>query len=535
MWATTGEQLAKNFAQILPSDDEEKKRQALRDAQFAPKPEVTPKPPADASAAKARLAALQKALQDELALYKANNSAKEQANQISYSEGLESVGTYFATRRKLAKDESDEEIAVLMAEKIAIEKNTPKATTNAEAIANRQKLADLDNKIAIARVTGTKAQAELDEQEFQAVQAHQKTVLGYQAQILAAQGLTYQAAIAKIQSEEAEVKRALVQAGLTPEAVAAMVAQIQQLKLATAAYDEDKKQGEDAFRSLGNAQNDINLQVTAGLETQYGAEKRIAQLELARIPQLQAIAVAMRAAAVTPEQIQAAEDYAQKIKGIQVAATAAASDMTKFGTEARTAIQGDLNTFLSTTIESANSVGDAFKKLGTSVVESIQKIITQLIVQIAMTRILKAMQGAGGGGTAGPGAGGGFSEMFAAGGYVSGRGSSTSDSIPARLSDGEFVVRAAAVRAIGVHTLAAINRGMSNPAISSTRSVPHFAEGGLVQTGIGSQGPMDLHLGISMDEGLTIKHLSSKKAGKVVLQHLSNNPRAANKAIQRGR
>jgi hypothetical protein len=45
------------------------------------------------------------------------------------------------------------------------------------------------------------------------------------------------------------------------------------------------------------------------------------------------------------------------------------------------------------------------------------------------------------------------------GGYVSGPGTSTSDSISARLSDGEYVVRAAAVDRIGIKALDAINSG----------------------------------------------------------------------------
>ena len=60
---------------------------------------------------------------------------------------------------------------------------------------------------------------------------------------------------------------------------------------------------------------------------------------------------------------------------------------------------------------------------------------------------------------------------FATGGYISGAGTSTSDSIPARLSDGEFVVRAAAVRSVGVPALNHINqRG----------TLPGYATGGLV-------------------------------------------------------
>jgi hypothetical protein len=60
---------------------------------------------------------------------------------------------------------------------------------------------------------------------------------------------------------------------------------------------------------------------------------------------------------------------------------------------------------------------------------------------------------------------------FASGGYVSGPGTSTSDSIPARLSNGEFVVRAAATRK-HLPLLQAINSG---------RALAAFAEGGLVQ------------------------------------------------------
>jgi soluble lytic murein transglycosylase len=47
---------------------------------------------------------------------------------------------------------------------------------------------------------------------------------------------------------------------------------------------------------------------------------------------------------------------------------------------------------------------------------------------------------------------------FSTGGYVRGPGTATSDSIPARLSDGEFVVNARATQAFGVHNLERINQ-----------------------------------------------------------------------------
>ena len=58
-------------------------------------------------------------------------------------------------------------------------------------------------------------------------------------------------------------------------------------------------------------------------------------------------------------------------------------------------------------------------------------------------------------------------QKFASGGIIYGPGTSTSDSIPAMLSNGEYVVRAAAVRKIGLPTLNAINAGRG------------FADGGI--------------------------------------------------------
>lgn len=61
---------------------------------------------------------------------------------------------------------------------------------------------------------------------------------------------------------------------------------------------------------------------------------------------------------------------------------------------------------------------------------------------------------------------------FATGGHIKGPGTGTSDSILARLSNGEYVVRAAAVRKYGLQTLHAMNN----------MRLPKFASGGLVDS-----------------------------------------------------
>lgn len=67
---------------------------------------------------------------------------------------------------------------------------------------------------------------------------------------------------------------------------------------------------------------------------------------------------------------------------------------------------------------------------------------------------------------------------FASGGYVAGPGTGTSDSIPAWLSNGEFVVRSAAVKRFGVDFFRQLNGLSLNPSAFGGRF--GFAAGGLV-------------------------------------------------------
>jgi len=64
-------------------------------------------------------------------------------------------------------------------------------------------------------------------------------------------------------------------------------------------------------------------------------------------------------------------------------------------------------------------------------------------------------------------------QKFATGGYISGPGTGTSDSIPAYLSNGEYVINAAAVRKLGKRHLDMLNNGIP---------IPRFADGGMVGT-----------------------------------------------------
>jgi len=82
--------------------------------------------------------------------------------------------------------------------------------------------------------------------------------------------------------------------------------------------------------------------------------------------------------------------------------------------------------------------------------------------------------------------------VYASGGHVTGPGTGTSDSIPARLSNGEYVIKASRVRALGVSYLDSLNGGRS------TRP-NHFADGGPVSgsgitSGIVELGPNTMNV-----------------------------------------
>ena len=82
--------------------------------------------------------------------------------------------------------------------------------------------------------------------------------------------------------------------------------------------------------------------------------------------------------------------------------------------------------------------------------------------------------------------------LAATGGYITGPGTGTSDSIPARLSNGEFVMTAAATRAIGVDNLYSLMRQAQTGRTAPRGRGKGFATGGYV----GSGGPTGTSSGI---------------------------------------
>lgn len=115
-------------------------------------------------------------------------------------------------------------------------------------------------------------------------------------------------------------------------------------------------------------------------------------------------------------------------------------------------------------ITGAQSFGDAMKNI-------LQQLIAQLIQAAIYATIVAACTGGGGGFAARWK--GAFGKGLATGGSVDGPGTGTSDSVPAMLSNGEYVLNAQAVDRLGVPFLNGLNTGR----------LRGFASGGLVGSG----------------------------------------------------
>ena len=185
----------------------------------------------------------------------------------------------------------------------------------------------------------------------------------------------------------------------------------------------------------------------------------------------------------TPEAIEAAKNYAIAINGL----TTAWNDL--LATLATSGIFRDIVHFV-------NDLSQGIKDSEAQ----IQSLIDWIDNLIATTEELLRTLGLIGANTSirnTDAGGGGDIGGFASGGYIRGRGTGTSDSILARLSNGEFVVRARAVDHWGPRFLHALNN-LQNPfghyaTGGLVRTTPRFASGGMVTARTGDGMTVNLH------------------------------------------
>lgn len=135
--------------------------------------------------------------------------------------------------------------------------------------------------------------------------------------------------------------------------------------------------------------------------------------------------------------------------------------------------------------------GNAFSAFGNALLKSIEQMIAAIAKAAILAELISVIFPSVGGFNALFGkflhfSQGGPVRRFAEGGPIKGPGSKTSDSILARLSAGEYVVKADVVNKWGVDFFNKINSGKGFPNINGM--LPKFAAGGLVSSNLANLG-----------------------------------------------
>jgi hypothetical protein len=404
--------------------------------------------------ARAQAALLVKNLQLQLDLWRAFEKQREEDEKNSLEEGLLTNEEYYRRRQADLKAETEREIAILVAQREAADNeiaraNEERASNEAKAEEFRQKAksvggpkttegkkftaiagdfqsrasedearaneligqrAEFQNKIDVKKVeAGTKSTALQIEENKQADEGHRKW-LEFEAQLAALQGKRIEQSKAQIEAEAEEKKKALEAnpEGRTPGQITAEVEQWKQLTLAAAAFakiEDQVEQKEKTFQidrnSFDIARASIEAEQRAGLISKSTAEKKINELIDARLPLLRqeaaaelAIAqAALRQAQATgnqndiakaQQQVAAAQNLGEEIDKLSIKTH-------KLATDIQGAITKEFDTFFSSLITGTKSAGQAFAQLGIGIVQSIEQIIAQMLVAIAIEKIFSAL------------------------------------------------------------------------------------------------------------------------------------------------
>ena len=255
-----------------------------------------------------------------------------------------------------------------------------------------------------------------------------------------------------------------------------LIKKILPLEQAKAQVDGVQVEINRLYQNQSTQEQRIQAQVQVGLISHLEGQQQLKALYAETVAELEKqIPVLEKLAQMPGAQGEAARNSLENMKLKIAELKTAGNELEKAFKEGLTqGIQSSLMGLANGTM----TLKDAVKNLATTILNAMVQIAAQ---QLAMQASSAIGGWLGFAGSAASAAGG--TVAAATGGHIRGPGTSTSDSIPARLSDGEFVVRAAMVSRYGVDFLHAINRGQlgkyASGGLVSSPAMPSYREPGL--------------------------------------------------------
>ncbi|PRE26219.1 MULTISPECIES: tape measure protein [Burkholderia cepacia complex] len=479
------------------------------------RPQPPAKPTPDKGVEAAKLALVQAQAEAELKILK--DALDRQARELDAAlEGrLISLKDYYAAKTRIEQQEIDAEIQraqVSLAQQQSLVKTGKDEPTRIKA---KVEVAKLEAELTVLNNKRADVEVANARKAVQAERELREELAKVRDELLDLTGAaTSQDRRAAIERQYQSLIERLRAEGDT-EGVAT-VGRLIDVKAAAADLAEYERQFNDALARMRASEESINLQRQSGLLTESQARQQILALHQqtgqsldALLPQLEATATAIGPDAVA--RVQAWKNEIAQVK-LVVDDVAVAIDG---------AVQDGFAQLFQDIGSGAKSAKEAFADFGRSVLQTINRIASQKLAEALFGSLM-------GGGSAGGASGLGgliasfFSSGFATGGYVTGPGTSTSDSIPARLSHGEYVVNARAVSRLGVSFLNAINGLSAGPRFSGGRLA--FAAGGLVPEAPAQPAPsQNIRIVNVIDPAMAADYLNSSAGERVVMNLIQRN------------
>lgn len=465
--------------------------------------------------AKARQSLLEARLDNELKLYNAHAALVKEADKQAYDAGTISLTEYYARRASLTNEQADKEIAILKAKRALAAATPVDINDPVGEITKKKQLEAIDNQIVLEQLQRTAELSKNTEEQGEAQRKLYEDTIKNEERLLEIAGKKTDAAKMKLGLDLLDLDAELKKAGVQDAPRAQAVATVAQQGGAKIDFDATSAKASADLAQLTAQEKAFQLQVEQGQMFSIAAAQKTVEAQKAMLPALEADAAAMMnlaKATGNAEDIQKAEAYKEKIDQLKASTDQVGQSWAQVNQGLESAAGAGINKFLTDAVSGTKTLKQSFTDMGLAMLQTLE----QIAIKAIETQALKSIFGASlfsGGGQAVAG--------HASGGHIKGPGTSTSDSIPAFLSDGEFVVNAKTTSQPGVlPILDALNSG-SLKGVNGPTGVPRFAAGGAV----GGRAPVASHKIVNvLDPSLLGDHLATAPGEQAVLNVISRNP-----------
>ncbi|MGM7653601.1 phage tail length tape measure family protein [Serratia marcescens] len=297
------------------------------------------------------------------------------------------------------------------------------AATRAQEIATR-------NLTAEQRKQAEAANAAITAQEFK------NQNLQLQLQYMRDTGDTAGASLLETQSRFADMRREFEASGNTKGL--SLLDQLLPVAETKIRVDDLKKQLDDLFAYQAQQETSIQAQVQGGLLNEIQGRQRLVELHQEVGDKVKGYLPQLKEMANAPGE--AGEKVRDMIRQLELQLDKLNQAGNELTIAFRDGLQSGIESSLMGLAKGTMSLSDAVKNLALTIINSMAQIAAQQLAQMATSSLVGSSGGMGGM----------LGSLFAAdGGHIRGPGTTTSDSIPAMLSDYEFVTRAAVVQQPG--------------------------------------------------------------------------------------